>query len=343
MKYSLLAHLYPHIRGSQEDIATLSLQYLLSQSNSLNMAFTNRIAKLMEIELDNTLQYICQVTGEGDEMERPDMSGIDSNGKEVMLFEMKFYASLTANQPLTYIERLKNNRGKGLLFVCPSSRITPLWFKIRELCEECEIQKVNKYCIKVDGINLAIITWGEIIERLKDVASFTDNAFSSDIAQLEGYCNQLDSEAFIPFSATDLSSEMARKGERYYQIVDEVMELICAEDGIETSKKGLKATGYRKGYTRSLYIDDFTISFNYARDMWLNPSCVDTPFWVAIRDGDWDQPESFYKEFDKIPEVNKQMYWGLTFIALEPLQNATFPEVCEDLKNQILNLINSLR
>ena len=33
MAKSLLAHMYSRIRGSQEDVATIALQYLVSQSN----------------------------------------------------------------------------------------------------------------------------------------------------------------------------------------------------------------------------------------------------------------------------------------------------------------------
>ena len=72
MAYSLLAHLYPYIKGSQEDIATFSLQYLLTQSEHLNRAFTKRIATEMDIELEDTLQYACQVIGDSEEKERPD-------------------------------------------------------------------------------------------------------------------------------------------------------------------------------------------------------------------------------------------------------------------------------
>ena len=43
MAYSLLAHLYPHIRGSQEDIATYSLQYLL-QKILREAEFLNKVA-----------------------------------------------------------------------------------------------------------------------------------------------------------------------------------------------------------------------------------------------------------------------------------------------------------
>ena len=42
---ALLAHLYSHIRGSQEDIATYSLQYILSASSELNRAFTHLVSE----------------------------------------------------------------------------------------------------------------------------------------------------------------------------------------------------------------------------------------------------------------------------------------------------------
>ena len=49
--------------------------------------------------------YECQSIG--DDNERPDMSGTDSDGNEVIMCEAKFYAGLTYNQPLTYLERLR--------------------------------------------------------------------------------------------------------------------------------------------------------------------------------------------------------------------------------------------
>lgn len=335
MAYSLLAHLYPHIKGSQEDIATYSLQYLLVQSKELNRAFTKRISDVLHVEVDDRLKYVCQATGDSEEKERPDMAGLDFNGNEIILCEMKFYATLTANQPNTYLDRLIECGGKGLLFVCPIARQTSLWAKLNELCEGRNVEVVDRSCIRVDGVSLAIITWTEIIELLKRVASSVAIDFSADIAQLEGYCEQLDSEAFIPFSSEDLSAEMANKGERYYQIVDEVIELLCADKKYTTSKKGVKATAYRKGYVRYLYINEIALSLNYDRDMWKTPTCVETPFWVSIRDEGWDMSNELIKKHNVFAENKKQIYWGQIFLALEPLQNATFSEVCENIKKQI--------
>lgn len=343
MAYSLLAHLYPYIKGSQEDIATYSLQYLLSNSPHLNTAFTKQMANYMDIELDESLQYLCQVTGESEEQERPDMVGFDSNGKEVVLCEMKFYATLTSNQPGTYLQRLKKENGKGLMFVCPKARRTNLWAKLKELCKDMSMTTINEHCIDADGVRLAIITWGEIIDLLKQVASSVDVSFTPDVLQLEGYCNQLDSDAFIPFSSEDLSAETAKKGERYYQVVDEIIELLSADSNLETSRKGLKATGYRKGYTRSLYIDEFTVTINYDRDMWKNPKTIECPFWIAFRDHEWQQTEPICEKLKLFPEHHKEHFWNMTFLPLVPLQNATFSEVCEDIKEQISKYLKLIR
>lgn len=49
----------------------------------------------------------------------------------------------------------------------------------------------------------------------------------------------------------------------------------------------------------------------------------------------WDQDEDMIKRHDAFTENKKQIFWGLIFLALEPLQNSTFSEVCEDIKKQI--------
>ncbi len=343
MSYSLLAHLYPHIKGSQEDIATLSLQYLLMQSKELNQVFTKRLADLLHINLEDSLQYVCQVTGKSEEKERPDMAGLDSNGYETILCEMKFYATLTANQPLTYLKRLKENRGKGLVFVCPDVRKTNLWSKLNELCSEQQVTTISESCIEVNGIKLAIITWNEIISLLNRVAASVAISYSADIAQLEGYCNQLDSEAFIPFSAVDISALSANKAERYYQVVDEVFNLLCADNSLKTSRDGVKAAASRSGYVRYLYVDEFAIGISYDRDLWKKPTTIETPFWVSIKTHDWKLSEKLLSVYKSLPEQYKGEYNNVIFLALEPLQDVTLAEVSDDLKNQIMNYIAYFR
>lgn len=342
MYNSLLAHLYPYIKGSQEDVATYSLQYLLSQSDKLNSAFTKMVAEKMNIELENKMQYLCQVTGESEERERPDMVGKNSDGNEAILFEMKFYASLTHNQPNTYLKRLKKNNGKGLLFVCPEIRKTSLWGEIKERCNDENLLVVNEFCVETKGIKLAITTWKEIIDRLKDVAMSNDTDFMSDLSQLEGYCNKMDSDAFIPFSADDLSAKAAIKEERYYEVIDEVVELLKSETSYNCSKGG-NSNAYRTGYSARVIVNNYNLELLYDRNMWKNPETVETPFWVAISDENRKQTERILNKVKAFPERKwDDSVWNWTYLALEAPQKLTKAEVCEELKTQILNYIDCI-
>ena len=340
MKNSLLAHLYPYIKGSQEDVATYSLQYLLSQSDKLNVAFTKMVAEKMDVELENKMQYLCQVTGESEEMERPDMVGVDSKNNEIVLFEMKFYASLTHNQPNTYLKRLYKN--KGLLFICPETRKTSLWAKLKELCDDKNLHEVNNFCVETNGIKLAITTWKEIIDKLKDIASSEDNVFISDIFQLEGYCNKMDSDAFIPFTADDLSAKAAIKEERYYAVVDEVVELLKSENTRKCLKGG-NSNAYRTGYSTRIIVDNYNLELLYDRNMWKNPETVETPFWVAVSDEKRQQTEKILNKIMSYPERKwDNSVWNWTYLALEAPQNSTKAEVCENLKAQILKYVDEI-
>ena len=71
--------------------------------------------------------YYTQNTGK--ELERPDISGINKNGKEVFLIEAKFWASLTPNQPNGYLERLEE--GTVLMFLVPNKRKRTVFKEIK--------------------------------------------------------------------------------------------------------------------------------------------------------------------------------------------------------------------
>ena len=211
MALSLLAHLYSRIKGSQEDVATVSLQYIISSSPQLNKAFNRLMSSSLGIDIEDDTTYSCQSVGENGE--RPDMSGANSEGEEIILCEMKFYAGLTSNQPNGYLERLIRENGKALVFVCPEQRRVSLWNKITDLCREAdrELTGENGFRVEVDGVAMAVISWAEIIEVLRRTASSVAVEALPDIAQLAGFCDMMDSTAFIPFASEDMGPDIARR------------------------------------------------------------------------------------------------------------------------------------
>ena len=317
MAESLLAHLYSRIKGSQEDVATVSLQYILASSEKLLEAFNKLLSDALKTNIESVVSYSCQSVGENSE--RPDMSGIDKDGNEVVLCEMKFYAGLTSNQPNGYISRLKTNGGKALAFVCPEQRRVSLWSKILDL-----------------------VSWAEVIDVLRRVASSVEVEAIPDIAQLSGFCNMMDSTAFIPFSSEDLGPDIARREERYYQVIDRLFDVLVSNKSINASGEGLKASATRYRYARYMKINDYPVALLYSRPTWMNPSSVETPFWFYVNDNDWNQPEEMRLKLRSIPERERDIIADKIAVALHPLLDVTLDEIANDMMNQILKVIAML-
>lgn len=334
MAESLLASLYSRIKGSQEDVATVSLQYILSSSEKLNVAFNRLLSDSLKMNIGTDIRYSCQSVGE--DKERPDMSGVDSNGNEIVLCEMKFYAGLTDNQPNGYLDRLINNGGKALVFVCPEARKISLWHKLLDLCKSRVLTEESDTRVIVDGITMTIVTWKQIIDVLMRVASSDAIESKSDIDQLAGFCSMMDSTAFIPFAPEELGAISGRKEERNYQVIDKLFDKLVANKGITASGKGLKASAWRGGYTRYIKVNEYCVALLYNRFAWMNTSLEDTPFWFYFTDDNWNQSNELKNRFRSIQDSDKDTIDNKVSLALHPLCHATLDEVVEDMMNQIL-------
>ena len=335
MGNSLLAQLYPYFKGSQEDVATASLQYLVSGNEILNIAFTKIVMERLCLEPIGRYQYRCQVSGKSDEKERPDMSGYNEDGNEKILCESKFYAALTSNQPNTYLKRLIEERGIGLVFICPKLRMFGLW---RELLEKAEtvydVNKVSETCIEVQGIRMGIISWTEILDRLSEVA-LNNNVDQMDIKQLKGYCDKLDSEAFIPFDEQDFSIENAIKMERHTWLLDEVVNALRKEKELCVSLEHLKATPQRNGYSRYFIMKGFCVSLIMDTTKWKNPNTYATPYWIKFAksiEGKWQLDGQCRKALLRIPDKDKDG----EYIAIVAPCYVTLAETVKSITDQIV-------
>lgn len=337
---SLLAHLYPYFKGSQEDVATSSLSYIVSRNECINKAFTNHISKILQIPINETYQYKCQAVGKNNE--RPDMAGYDTNGDEKLLCESKFYAALTINQPNTYLKRLIEEKGIGLIFICPDVRKKGLWNELTKLVDkdiDLESNEINDFCIEINNsIRLGITSWKAVLSELEQTAMATAMNCVPDIKQLQGYCDQLDHEAFIPFDVEDFGIDLAMKAERPYRLLNALVEAIKAEPNHEVNSKGLRKAKFHSGDRRYLRIDGFCVNLEFDTNKWKNPDTKNTPFWISINkdiNGGWQQDEQCKKAMLRVaPDLTFE-----TYIALIPKCYVALSEVADDMKKQVFEYI----
>jgi hypothetical protein len=341
---SLLGQFYSRIKGSQEDIASEGLTYILQRSKSARLAINKLIRSDCGLDFEE-LTFSTQKSG--DNLERPDISGCNINGKEVLILEAKFWAALTDNQPMGYLERLKQN--SALVFVCPTLRVRSVFDELlkRAKATNCTANQ-EAHSIKFDGnIHLMVKTWNEILATIKlHLVQNNEQLLISDIDQVIGFCDTIDSNAFLPLQSDDLSPKYAKRIKSYYDLIDKVVDELKKREFADTV--GLKMTAQRFGYTGYLHIKQFGVSLNLDFDCWAE--FADTPFWLGVQritsDKKWAMTNKLRTECKKVAsqlrftvyEPNNQE----VMFALVPLLDKTEDIVISDLADQIISLITNL-
>ena len=343
MPYSLLAHLFPRIRGSQEDVATYALSYILEQSVILNEVFTKLISKKLHISVGNMLSYHCQDADS--EFGRPDIAGY-KDGTLSILCEAKFFAGLTSNQPVSYLNRLSGTENSGVIFICPKERVISLWDKIVMLAEEAGLsgKKIADDCIDYSGTRMSIVSWNEILSELLPAATERHPEMLGDVRQLEGFISKIESEAFIPFNDDDFSVQAATSMDRYYQVIDEVISILKSHKELEPSTKGLRNSPRWQGYSSYIRLNGKGISVDFIRKLWKAPTSIATPFWFKIWDsvdGNWTVTDRLTHYLATIDSKYLEDANGNTYIALIPKPYLPLDDLAQDLADQIINRLQS--
>jgi len=343
---SLLGQFYNRIRGSQEDIASEGLAYILQHSKSAR----NALQKIIKLEsgLDfEDINYTTQNVGE--KLERTDISGYNFDNQEVIILEAKFWASLTDNQPIGYLKRLSEN--SILVFICPTLRVRPVFEEIKKRIFDAKLEfesNPDSHFIKLaKNKSVVVKTWNEILGTIRLQLVQDNDQYLSDIDQIIGFCETVDSNAFMPFQREDFSPSKAKRINSFYDIADKVISELEKRGFANTT--GLKTTPQRCGYTRYFKMGTMASALNVRFDYW--EKVADTPFWFCFygntTKGDkWIQNEHFKKEIKNIAskysvityESNKKEL----FLPIFPVVEQTEDVVVRNIVEEIIKLNNEL-
>ena len=280
----------------------------------------------------------------GKDLERPDISGIDIDGNEVLLIEAKFWASLTHNQPNGYLKRLNNN--SVLVFVVPTLRIRTVFEEVKNrITQEYQDTEINlqnhSILIKSSQQHVLIKSWNEILNTIKSKLEQSENfQLISDLNQIIGLCDSIDNNAFQPLTDDDLSPKIPKHINSYYDIVDKVVdELKKRNNKISTS--GLFKTPQRYGYHRYFKTNQLGMTFALKLDFWEKYS--DTPFWISFKEvvgKEWISSDKLKVKLETICAKHNHI------TILDPNNNGFFlnikPILFETEDIVILNLVNQI-
>lgn len=346
---SLLGQFYHRIKGSQEDIASEGLAYILNRSLSVNRALLKFIKNNCDLSFSE-LSYSVQSIGEN--LERPDISGYDMKEREVLTIEAKFWATLTDNQPIGYLERLDNT--SVLMMLCPSLRLKTLASEVRMRLKHAGYS-VNEPPNDLDVIrfkldnekNVLLTTWTKVLTIVRfQLVQDNEQALLSDIDQIIGLCNLIDRNSFLPIQSEDLSPSVPKKMSAYYDLADKIIDEFKNENFAHTN--GLRSTPQRDGYTRFFVAGELGAALEISFSLWSQKA--DTPFWLRIalptsNLWEWNNPElkaACRKVALSLDYASADSPGGSFHYALYPKIGTTEDKVIEDLKSQIKTIIQSV-
>jgi hypothetical protein len=340
---SLLGQFYSRIKGSQEDIASFGLTYVLQRSSTARQALSKIIQMDNGLIFEN-INYSTQNVGE--KLERPDISGIDKSGNEVIILEAKFWSSLTDNQPVEYLRRLGLGNKSILMFIVPTLRVRPLFNEIQirlKQTGENFVPDNTNHLFTLNNQKVIIKTWDEILQTIRlHLVQAHEQTLLSDIDQIIGFCDTIDNNAFQPYQSEDFSPSIAKKINSFYDLADKVIDEL-KKRGL-ASTDGLKSTPQKYGYSKYFNMNTMRgVILNVSFDFW--EKVADTPIWLSFFNTHWERPEFKAKvknavaKYSIVPHENNKRE---LFIPIYPLIDKTEDSVVNDMANQIIRLTNEL-
>lgn len=346
---NLFAHVASRFPGQTENIATESLAYIIGKSKTAKKAFIDYINQT-GTSFDNELCFQTQAIGEDNAI--PDMVGKDSKGNEILIIESKFWAGLTDNQPITYIERMPKDQKTAIIFLAPKLRFPTLWHELLRRTNEAKLTpKENesniadlKICKLNDNNIMALASWQSILgylHRACEADGQTD--LVSDIGQLLGLCNSQDQDAFLPLRSEELSSGIGGRIVDYCNLVNSIKDkLLELKIG---NIDGLRSSGAFGNYGCYIRIYKYNCFLCFDAICWSNDA--ETPLWIFFFDGDFKRKkfsnkflDSFEKLMLKEPNLGFHKKGSLPTIPLFLPPGKEDDEVVNNIIEQIKHIFN---
>jgi hypothetical protein len=273
-----------------EDIATDALAFVLYASEAARNGMIKLLRGIVSDMPD--LHFRTQQT-EGSI--RPDMWGFDDVDVRVFV-ENKFWAGLTDNQPISYLQQLAaQTQPTILLVVVPEARQETVWRELRRRLADADIQATgeestsgNTVRSMATGIGpiLALTSWTRLLSTLElEVAD--DPAARSDLLQLRALCEAADRDAFVPISSAEVTDQRIPAFILQLSvIVQDAVELAVAEGVLHIKGLMPQSSWSRIGrYVR--FSDDNGIGAWIGVDFRLWKEHGGTPLWLVFSQGDF--------------------------------------------------------
>ncbi len=311
MSRGLLTHLADRFVTQREDLATEALLFVLQESAHARAEVVRVLADLGCICPGEAI-FRSQVSGEGGE--RPDLVAL-IDGREQVLFEAKFWAGLTDNQPVAYLSRVRRAGGSALVFIVPERRLEILWIELgRRIREsggtlgERHTPMTGLIAADTDSARLGAVTWQVLLSRIERALSASgERELIESLGQLQALCVREDRDAFLPITGDELTASFPRRLKQFGTLVDDAVA--CLVDQGLADTKGLRAASGNGWYGRYAHVSGAGCLIHVSGRKWAE--LESTPIWVRVKDRNWEVSPELRATFDRAQSDGKFRFYDL--------------------------------
>ena len=302
---SLFGHLATRFSAQPENLATESLHYILERSPAVASAFIHFVEDI-GVQLGEGLTFETQV-GKACSA-RPDMVACDVQGHEVLIVEAKFWAGLTDNQPVTYLNRLPDDQHGLLLFLAPGQRFETLWPELLRRCQLAGIStgaskdRIGWRAAQIDAAahhgpcELALAPRCSVARGTRDGRHGIGCRYSATARHVRLYGLRC-----IPASTLrGADRPVPARVEQYCRLVDDVTRRLMPMGLHRPRTDNGRQSWWR--YARFLLVHGFGCWIHFSPALWsrLRP----TPLWLSIKDPNWQRPAEAQKRLAQLNEAD---------------------------------------
>lgn len=308
---TLLARLAPMFGPQTENLAVEALGHILDGSGAARSALSEML-RAGGAEVGEVVRVRTQDSGE--DGARPDLAGLDRGDEVRVLIEAKFWAGLTANQPVRYLKQLRSApQPSALLFVAPARRRNSLWAELLYRLSKTEsavaagsdAERLLSARID-DGPYMMLTSWRTLLNSMAGkVSAAADRHTETDIRQLQGLANQQDEEAFLPLRREELGPQFPRRVGDFTGIVKEAVRIVTGTECVD--KRGAAFVGMAGGYGIWLKFPSLEMEFGESSRMHFGVSYGhwaryrDTPLWIRCS---MDAPPALRQRLEPLRHEN---------------------------------------
>jgi hypothetical protein len=290
---TVFGHLATRFTAHPENLATEALLYVLEKSESVGDLFSKYFPE-KNSSFPQIARYSSQVFSEANTI--PDLVGTDASGANVFIVENKFWAELTPNQPLGYLPLLPEESPGALIFVCPEKRLSILNLELKRLINDSgkypnysEVVSTENLILNAisDSKFLMLISWRKLLTDLESCLDpIKERNLISDLHQLNGLCENMDRDGFIPLRSHEIGNlDIPKRILQYPELILGAVSKLRELGYISTS--GLQYTSTNHWTGQYIFIPDSgrVIGSLIALDLVAWKQNGKSPIWLEFTDG----------------------------------------------------------